>query len=173
MFRERFVWIGLAALLVIGLIIAGGAHAQQGAWMDGFMMGRLTAVAGTNTAVAPVAPVAPVMAYPVGYPMGYPHQGPGFGGFLFLLFGAGMVFFVVSRFVHMARWRAWAMQQDWSQSGAEGEWRGGPPPWMHGPMHGPCGHKPAPGQSQQAPVQQAAQAPAQPPAVDAPAAAER
>lgn len=164
MFRERIVWIGLAALLVIGLVIAGGAHARQGAWMDGYMMGRLTAVASTNAAGVPAVPAAPMIAYPAGYPMGYSHQGPGFGGFLFLLFGAGILFFVVSRFVHMSRWRAWAMQQDWSQGGPQGDWRGGPPPWMHGG----CGHHGAPNQQrpEQAPAAQGAQAPAQPGAVD-------
>jgi len=157
MFRERFVWIGLAALLVIGLVFAGGGRAQQGAWMEGYTVGRLTAAAGVNAAVAPVAPVAPLAPYAAGYPMGYPHQGPGFGGFLFLLFGAGALLFVFSRFAHLARWRAWAMQQDWSQGGAPGEWRGGPPPWMRERMHGGCGHH------HQAPNQQPEQAPVQQP----------
>ena len=160
MFRERIVWIGLAALVVIGLLFAGGSAMQRSAWVEGYTMGRLTTVGGDGAAaaVAPMMPMAPMAPYAYMYPQ----HGPGFGGFLFLLIGAGLLFFVVSRFVHRARWQAWAMQ-----GGPQGEWRHGPP-WMQHPMGPGCGRGPTP---ETAPEQKPAAEPK--PAAAPPDAAER
>ena len=143
-------------LVVIGLIFGAVGGTQQNAWMEGYTMGRLTAAAGVDGALAPVAQVAP-------YAYGYPSHGPGFGGFFFMLLVGGAIFFVVTRFIHRARWHAWAMQ-----GGAQGEWRPGPP-WMHGPMGHGCWGK---GQ-EQAEQAQAAQPQAMPPTAEAKPAAER
>jgi hypothetical protein len=141
--RERIVLMGLAALLVFGLIfgaIANGVSAgQRDAWMEGYTMGRLTAAAGVDGALAPMAPYA---GYGAGYTATRGH-GPGFGGFLFMLLGAGALFFFISRLVMRERWRTWAAMQ-----GAPGAaMPGGPaglhqgPPWTHGPRGcGPWGN---------------------------------
>src|SRR3954463_13839022 len=111
--RERIALIGLAALVVVGLIFAGVSSrisaGQRDAWVQGYTMGRLTAAAGAEGAAAPIVPNAAVYAAP--YAVGYQHHGPGFGGFFFLLLGAGALFFFISRMVMMARWRSWAAMQ--------------------------------------------------------------
>ena len=167
MSRERMLLIGLGALVVIGLIFGAVSNVQQNAWMEGYTIGRLTAAAGETGAVAPVVPMAP-MAQVAPYAYGYPSHGPGFGGFFFMLLIGGLIFFVVTRFVHMARWRAWAMQ-----GGPQGEWRQGPP-WMHGPKgHGCWGQEPAPAAQAQAVKPQPAQPQAAQPAPDVQPASER
>ena len=127
MSRERLIWVGLAAVLVLALISSGVNSAQQSAWMEGYTFGRLAASAGEGAAVAPILP----------YGMGYAQRGPGFGGILFMLLGFGALFFVGSRIFRFAMWRAWAAQNpDAAQSpGAM------PPPWMHH-RHG-CGERQA------------------------------
>ena len=155
--RERLILVGIGALLILGLIFGAVSGMQRSAWMEGYTMGQLTAAAAAKGAVAPVAALAP---YAVG---GFaPHHGPGFGGFFFLLIFGGIAFFIVSRMIHMARWRAWAMQQGGFPGGPQGAAQGGPqagtpgawgfgPPWMR---HGGCGGWGAPEQAQ--PQQQAA-----------------
>ena len=81
MSRERLIWIGLAAVLMLALIVAAVNGAQQNAWMEGYTFGRLAASAGEGAAVAPILP----------YGMGYVQRGPGFGGILFMLLGLGAV----------------------------------------------------------------------------------
>jgi hypothetical protein len=129
-------------------------------------MGRMSAPVVTAAGTTQVAPVAPVVPYDP-YAMGYAHHGPGFGGFLFLLFGAGLIFFVVTRFVRMARWHAWATHggPPWMQPGmqpgaSQGQWHQGPP-WMRGGMGWGCGQ-----QGQQPPTQ--AEAPGTAPAEQKP-----
>jgi hypothetical protein len=149
--------IGLAALLVVGLVFgavgSGIESGQRDAWMEGYTMGRLTAAAGVEGAIAPMVP------YAGPYAMGYRGHGPGFGGFLFLLLGAGALFFVGSRIAMRARWKAWAMQGQqgfgpgWGPGGmhpgagsdSQAQWRQGPP-WAQG--RGGCGPQ------QQGPVEQ-------------------
>ncbi len=134
MFRGRIVWIGIAALVIIGLLMAGGQALQQNAWTQGYLIGRLTATSADGAAAA-----APLVPYGYGY--GYPSRGPGFGGFLFLLLGAGAIFFFFSR---AARWRAWAMQAAATGEGFQG------PPWMHHRMRHSCHEQQA---GEQAPAQ--------------------
>jgi hypothetical protein len=139
--RERIVLIGLAVLLVAGLIFgavsSGIAGGQREAWMEGYTMGRLTAAAGVDGAVAPLAPYTGAYVGPYAYGPGFGRQGPGFGGVLLILLGMGALFFFVSRLVMRERWRAWAAMQGASGNpqfgpdfGPQGPWHMGPP-WRH------------------------------------------
>ncbi len=140
MSRERLIWIGLAAVLMLALIVAAVNGAQQNAWMEGYTFGRLAASAGEGAAVAPILP----------YGMGYAQRGPGFGGILFMLLGFGALFFVGSRIFRFAMWRAWAAQnygtaQNYgaAQNPDAAQNPGAmPPPWMHH-RHGSCGERQA------------------------------
>jgi phosphotransferase system glucose/maltose/N-acetylglucosamine-specific IIC component len=135
--QRRIVFIVIAALVVIGLLFGVGSSMQRNAWMEGYTMGRLTAAAGVDGALAPMMPYAPVA-------VGYPQHGPSFGGVLFLFFGAGLFFLIASRFWHRARWQEWA-----AQSGQPGETRHGPP-WMHH-GRGCWGHHSPPAQGSASP----------------------
>jgi hypothetical protein len=146
--RERIVLIGLAALLVVGLILgavsSGIAGGQQAAWMEGYTMGRLTAAAGVDGAVAPLAPYAGYGA-PYALGPGFGHRGPGFGGVLLILLGMAALFFIGSRLVMRERWRAWAAMQGAQAGGAPGVQDSpsfGPGVGPHGPWHmgPPWGH---------------------------------
>ena len=175
MSRERVVLIGLAVLAGLALLFAGAAAGQRSAWMEGYMMGRLSSVttaAGAAPAAVTGAPGAMMLPY-APYGMGFAHHGPGLGGVLFLLLGIGAVAFIATRCAHRARWRAWMAAQG-AQGGPQVDsWRQGPPPpWMHGPWtHGPWGGAPT-GQPASAPAAQPdqpiqpPQPPAEPPAAD-------
>ena len=150
--RERMVWIGLAAVLVLGLVFGAVSSGQRDAWLEGYTMGRLAASSGDGAAVV----TAPYLPYAYG---GGPQHGFGFGGFLFLLFAGGLIFFLVTRFARMAQWRAWAAQGGPGGPGGPGGqgWQG-PPPWAQHRMRWGC-------QGEQA----EAAPPAAPPAVQPPA----
>lgn len=138
--QRRIVMIAVAAVVVIGLLFGVGSSMQRNAWMEGYTMGRLTAAAGVDGALAPMMPYAPVA-------VGYPQHGPGFGGFLFLFFGAGLFFLIATRFWHRARWQEWA-----AQTGQSGEVRHGYGCWgRHGQeAQGPAARQPAPTESKPA-----------------------
>jgi hypothetical protein len=163
--RERIALFGLAALMVVvlvfGAVSSGISAGQRDAWMQGYTMGRLTAAAGAEGAAAPIAPNA--AAYAVPYAVGYRHHGPGFGGFLFLLLGAGALFFFISRMASMARWRSWAAMQGGPQAGSQADWHHGPPPWMRGHWGGGPSGAPWDQAQQGQPAQQPTQQPAQQP----------
>lgn len=114
MFRGRFVMVALVAVLLVGLVLAGVSGAQRSAWFEGYMMGQLVA-AGSDGAVSPAAYL----------PYVYGHRGFGFGGFLFLLVGGGVLFLIFSRLA-MGRHRGWAMEH--GQHGGQGSEHFGP--WM-------------------------------------------
>ncbi len=116
MSRGRLILIGVFALVVLALIFGAISNGQRDAWTQGYLVGRLTAVEGADT-------LAAIGLLPNVY--GYPQRGPGFGGFLFLLLGIGALLFVGCRFLHMARWRAWAAAQGLMPEGqANASWRG-------------------------------------------------
>ena len=179
MSRERIVLIALAVLAVGALLFAGAAAGQRSAWMEGYMMGRLSAVGGAEAAGAGAA--AAMLPY-APYGVGFVHHGPGFGGVLLVL-GAVAFGLFLCRFAHRARWARWqawmAMQgapggapgAAGSQTGPQGwpqaDWRHGPPPpWMHGPWgRGPWAAEP-PASAEQG---QSGQQPHQPPAGEPPA----
>lgn len=110
MFRGRWLMMVLVGLLIFAAVGGVGSAMQRSAWNEGYMMGRL-AIGGQGGAPAPIQPYA---YYP-------PHS---FGGGLFsglgFLLGLGVLFFLVSSFFRMWRWRAWAMQ------GGPGAMPGGP-----------------------------------------------
>lgn len=133
MVRGRFVIAGVMALVVLALIFGAVSNGQRDAWTQGYLVGRLTAVEGGDGALA-TAGLLPYAAY------GFPQRGPGFGGFLFLLLGAGAVFFIGSRCVRMAQWRAWAAQHGVTPEGQPNA------PWGGPPMGWGCGHHPQPPQ---------------------------
>jgi hypothetical protein len=134
MSRERLIWIGLAAVLMLALLVSAVNGAQQSAWMEGYTFGRLAASVGEGAAVAPILP----------YGMGYAQRGPGVGGILFLLLGFGALFFVGSRIFRCAMWRAWAAQNYGAAQNPDAAQNPGamPPPWMHH-RHGGCGERQA------------------------------
>ena len=72
MSRERLIWIGLAAVLMLALIVAAVNGAQQNAWMEGYTFGRLAAgeaawdaLATTLAAHGPAAP--PLVCFGAGW----------------------------------------------------------------------------------------------------------
>jgi hypothetical protein len=106
MFRRGFLWRFLAALVIIGLLAAGGGALYRVGWMQGYQTGALTAAAqgsdrGTGNQVAPQAP---------GYGYGPWMYGPrfyghGFGFFPFFpFFGIGFFLLVFILFGAMFRW---------------------------------------------------------------------
>lgn len=154
MSRERMVLIGLAVLTIGALLFAGAAAGRRSAWMEGYMMGRLSAVSpGTEAGVGEAGAGAAAAMLPYApYGVGFAHRGPGFGGVLLLMLGVGAVVFFAGRFAHRARRHAWmamqAAQESGAQGGPQGDWHHGPPPpWMHGPWgHGGWGREPWPAQ---------------------------
>lgn len=125
MVRGRFILAGVLALVVLALIFGAVSNGQRDAWTQGYLVGRLTAVEGDGALAT--AGLLPYAAY------GLPQRGPGFGGFLFLLLGAGAIFFIGSRFARMAQWRAWAAQQGVTPEGQP------TPPWGGPAMGWGCG----------------------------------
>lgn len=114
MSRRRLILAGVVAAVVLALIFGAVSNGQRDAWTQGYLVGRLAAVEGTDT-------LAAVGLLPYAY--GYPQRGPGFGGFLFLLLGIGALFFVGGRVLRMAQWRAWAAEQGIMPEGQAS------PPW--------------------------------------------
>jgi hypothetical protein len=105
----RWLIVGAAVLLVLGLVFAGGAAAQRDAWMQGYMMGRLATGndGGANAALLPYM-------YP-GY--GGPHFG---GSGIFILLGLLFLGFVALRHLRFSAWR---------EGGGPGHWHGRRSPW--------------------------------------------
>ncbi len=96
MFGRRWIGLAVAALLVIVVISAANGSAQQNAWMQGYMAGRLSA--GSDGGAAALAP----------YMMPGGAFGPHFGGAApGLLLGLGFLalgFFALTR-GHGGRWQ--------------------------------------------------------------------
>jgi hypothetical protein len=156
--RERLIWSGLAAVLVLGLIFGAVSSGQRDAWLEGYTMGRLAATSGDGAAVV-TAPYLP-------YAYGAAPRGLGFGGFLFLLVGAGLLFFLVTRFARMAQWRAWMAQGGpGGQGGAPVTGPGwqGPPPWAQHRMRWGCQGEQAQSAPASPPAPAAATQPSAPP----------
>ncbi|MDY6874823.1 MAG: hypothetical protein SWK90_01270 [Chloroflexota bacterium] len=116
----------LAALIVIGLLVVGGAAVYRTGWSQGYMTGQ-SATGGEEIVTAPYAP----------HGFGYPGRHFGFPPFLF---GAGLLRIglfvlllgVIGRIFHF---RAWRMA-----CGPQGRYWAGHRRWPHGPM--PHGHMP-------------------------------
>jgi len=79
MSKKWFLWRGLATLILVGLLIAGGVAIHYAAWSNGYAAGQLVvegAEGGTES----------VMPYGFGYHVGRPAA---------FMFGAGLLFKVV------------------------------------------------------------------------------
>lgn len=129
---RRFLIGGVVALLVLfGIFGAVNSSAKQDAYMQGYLMGRLSASGEGAT-----GPVAPFMVPGYGYPGGF--GGPRFGGnpfgFIFPLLFFGLVLFGLSRLFRFAAWRRWGGPRGY---GPGGPW-GGPHGW-HGQPQPPAG----------------------------------
>lgn len=88
MFRRRWIVVAAIALLAVVVISTAGGQAQQSAWMQGYMAGRLSS-GGDGAALAPYmmpgSPFAPSFG-----------QGHGFGLFIGLGFVA-LAFVILTR----------------------------------------------------------------------------
>jgi hypothetical protein len=130
MFRHGFFLRFVAALVMVGLLVAGGAGLYRLGWVQGYQTGAVTAAApasgqGTGSAQngSQVAPPAPYYYGPWMY-------GPRFGFFPFFpFFGIGfflIVFLLIGGVFRMLAFRRWAggpgMHAHWREE-AEKEWR--------------------------------------------------
>jgi hypothetical protein len=108
MVGKRFLMKALVGLLVIALLIGGASSLQRNAWMQGYMMGQLSA-GGDGKAVIPY------MAYGL---QGY--GGSGMGGGLAILLGVGLLALLFMGFSRVFHGRPWAMQGGDPQGGPQG-----------------------------------------------------
>jgi hypothetical protein len=133
MYGKRFLMKALVGLLVIALLIGVASSMQRNAWMQGYMMGQLSA-GGDGKAVIPY------MAYGL-----QGSGGPGLGGGLAILLGLGLLALLFVGFGRTFPGRRWATpdgtqgdrlgtdEQSWqrmAQAHAERaarHWRNGPP----------------------------------------------
>jgi hypothetical protein len=127
MFYKRWIVIGLAALLLFGVVSAIGGAGQREAWMEGYIAGRLSTGSDGGAALAPY--MMP------GGPFGPHYGGFGFGPGLFLGLGfLALGVFLLSRRFHGGRWNEGAadfhqhMREEarrWRQQ-HQGSWSGEP-----------------------------------------------
>lgn len=122
MFPRRFVFVVVAFLVVFGIFGAIGSSMRQDAWMQGYLMGQLSA--GKEGAANPV--LAPYLYRGFGG-FGGPHFGVGPFGFIFPLLFIGLVIFGVSRACRYAAWRRGGGQGSGPWGGHHG-WHGQQPP---------------------------------------------
>ena len=114
MVGKRFLMKALVGLLVIALLIGGASSLQRNAWMQGYMMGQLSA-GGDGKAVIPY------MAYGL---QGY--GGSGLGGGLAILLGIGLLALLLIGFGRIFLGRPWAMHngpQGGPQDADEQSWQ--------------------------------------------------
>lgn len=111
MSHRRFLGAGLALLIVIGLLAAGGTLLYRSGWSQGYLVGQL--VASDDGTVAPFFP-------------GYPGRT---GGVSSLLCGAGLV--VLLLVIGSKFFRAWAWTRDGGGPTGDGprRWHHHRPPW--------------------------------------------
>ncbi len=123
MFRGGFLLRILLALLLVGLLAAGGVALYRLGWAQGYQAGALaTASSTTGQGNTPnqVVPPAPYYFYgPWFYGRGF--YGPGFGFFPFFpLFGLG--FFLIVFFLVGGLFRMWSFRR-WYGGPGSGYWR--------------------------------------------------
>ena len=147
--RGHFVLRILGTLLLIGVLVAGGAALFHAGQSQGYAMGIATA-ANPITAQPQTAPGAPGSAVPgpfyprgpfgYGYGYGYPY-GPHFMPFFFPFGFLGIGLFLLFLFMIGGVFRMFAFRRHmmWRHNNPEG-WDG---PWGHGMHHGEPGSKPA------------------------------
>jgi hypothetical protein len=110
MYGKRFLMKALVGLLVIALLIGVSSSMQRNAWMQGYMMGQLSA-GGDGKAVAPY------MAYSL---QGY--GGSGLGGGLAILLGVGLLALLFLGFGRIFLGGRWATPGG-SQAADEQAWQ--------------------------------------------------
>lgn len=123
MSKGRFVVALLAALIIIGLLAAGGLALHRIGWLQGYRVGQLTA-GGDGVA-----------------PLRYAAYGFGFSGLLITVVFLLLLFFVIGRLFRFWLWRSVA--GPWGMRGGPWKMPGGPKGeywfrhrhWHHGPMH--------------------------------------
>ena len=98
MAQRRLVVGILVGLLILSVVSAWNASAQQDAWTQGYLIGRLSAGGDSNSAAALI-------------PFLYPGFRGGFGrapfGFIFPLLFLVLGVILVSRFLRFRAWRHW------------------------------------------------------------------
>ncbi len=106
MFRYGILWRILLALLLVGVLIAGGAAIYRTGWAQGYQVGALAANSPNTQGNNPL----PYRGYPYGgfWPgYGFPFFFPPFG----IFFGIGfffLIFFLVGGLFRLFGWRRWA-----------------------------------------------------------------
>jgi len=131
--RGSFVLRLIGVLLLIGLLIGGGAMAYRAGIAQGIARAPEVATAISNAAVNG----QPVPAYGYGYGYGYPYYGfrPHFGFFPFGgIFGLILFFFLFFGLMRLIFFRRWAWGH--GHMHGHGPWKGypgswGTPPWAH------------------------------------------
>lgn len=122
--KNGFVWRGLAALLLVGLIVVGAFAAHYVGWSQGYAAGRLTAE-GEEAATLPY--LLPGLGRPFEYTP-YP-----FGVALLLKIGLLLLFFaVIGKILRLAVWGIAGgppLAGPWGRYWCRSHWR-----WRHGPM---------------------------------------
>jgi hypothetical protein len=131
--RNWFVWRAVAAVVLIGVLVAGGFVIHRVGWSQGYAAAELTA----QGAEAPTPLLAPPGWGPVGLAR---------GGLLASLV-LGLVFFALAgKLLRVIMWGVMAgPAMGWHAMG--GSWRH-PQHWMHGPVppgHGPWYERPGKG----------------------------
>jgi len=131
MSKKQFVWRALAALIIVGLVVAAGAGAYYAGWSRGYATGQLATGSEAGEAM-PYAPHGPR----------YPGRPFGFAPFMF---GAGPLLRIVLLIVllvvvgKLIRFAAWAivggpaMAGPWARHWHHPHWHrphGPVPPWF-------------------------------------------
>lgn len=136
MFPRRFMGIVIAGLIALGVFMSVSANAQRDAWMQGYLLGRVSG-GGSDAAASTLLPLI-YGGHLGGSPFG------GFGPFLFIGLAA-LAVFGVSRAMRAAAWRhhggAWGQPGQlppwWSQEQqtppSDDAPRTQTPPWGHRP----------------------------------------
>jgi len=128
--RGSFVLRLIGALLLVGLMIGGGAMAYRAGVAQGVAQAPEVAAAISNAAENGQS--APMPGYGYGY--GYPYYGfrPHFGFFPFGIFGFILFAFLFFGLLRMIFFRPWRWH--YAHMRGHGPWKGyggpwGPPPW--------------------------------------------
>ncbi len=129
MFRNGSIFRLIGALLLVGLVVAGGYMAYQAGVAQGIAQAPEIAEAVQEAQPGPSI-YGPGYGYP--YRFGYPHYFNPFGGICFSIFFL-FLFFGLLRFVFFPWRRGWGHHGHW------GKWEGGVPPMFdewHKRAHG-------------------------------------
>jgi hypothetical protein len=118
MFRFGFLWRFLLALLLLGLLVAGGSALYRAGFAQGYQAAALAA----NSSGSTGTPGLPVQGY---YP--YPYFWPGYGYPGFFPFGPllGIGFFLLVFFLIGGLFRGFAGRH-WAGHTGHGDWGHGP-----------------------------------------------